>query len=319
MPNDMTLAPIAVGTREVVRAAALPGRSDIYMIPLDKVKIREGFNDVREVDPEYPEHLAMLAESIKAQGFNQDKPVVGFPSPDGFLYLTDGHSRYRATLLANMTGASIEALPFKIEAKGTNDEDRIFGLVTNNNGRNLTPMGEALVVKQLLGRGVTEKEITRRLPGFTSTKIDRLLTLLSADSEIRDMVQAGTVSATLAINVVKSEGVNAAEVLKQGAAVVASAGKTKVTERSLNLTSKPKKEKADPAEKTAKAEGRYDINFARLQWLALSGHRIKAYYDGEEIESFAVMNFDGKNIGEAKTFEKAIDKAMELDKAKETF
>jgi ParB family chromosome partitioning protein len=319
MSKDFNLAPIAVGTREVVRAAALPGRSDIYMIPLDKIKIREGFNDVREVDPEYPEHLAMLAESIKSQGFNQDKPVVGFAGADGFMYLTDGHSRYRASILANLTGAQIEALPFKVEAKGTNDEDRIFGLITNNNGRNLTPMGEALVVKQLLGRGVTEKEISRRLPGFTSTKIDRLLTLLSADSEIRDMVQAGTVSATLAINVVKSEGVNAAEILKEGAAVAAVAGKTKVTERSLNLTSKPKKQKEDPTEKTAKAEGRYDINFARLQWLAYSGHRIQTFWDGEERESFAVVTIDGNRIGAGKTFEKAIDNAMQLDKAKETF
>ncbi len=319
MSNDFNLAPIALGTREVVRAAALPGRQDIYLIPLDKIKIREGFNDVREVDPEYPEHLAMLAESIKSQGFNPDKAVVGFAGADGFMYLTDGHSRYRATILANLTGAQVEALPFKIEAKGTNDEDRIFGLITNNNGRNLTPMGEALVVKQLLGRGVSEKEITRRLPGFTSTKIDRLLTLLSADSEIRDMVQAGTVSATLAINVVKSEGINAAEILKEGAAVAATNGKTKVTERSLNLTSKPKKEKVDVSEKAAKSEGRYDINFARLQWLAYSGNRILTLWDGDEREAFTVVSPDGKKIAEEKSFEKAIDKAMELDKAKETF
>lgn len=319
MPNDFNLAPLAVAGRDVIRALST-GRGDLYTVPLNMIKIREGFNDVREVDPDYPEHLDLLAQSMAAEGFKQDKPVVGFPSDDGFAYLTDGHTRFKAAKLANEKyGASIEAIPFKVEAKGTNDEDRIFGLVTNNNGRNLTPMGEALVVKQLIGRGVTEKEISRRLPGFTSTKIDRLLTLLSADIEVRDMVQSGQVSATLAINVVKAEGVGATDILKEGVAVAAANGKTKVTERSLNLTSKPKKEKEDPAQKVAKTEGRYDINFARLQWLALSGHRIKTYYDGEEIECYAVMNFDGRNLAEAKTFEKAIDKAMELDKAHETF
>ncbi len=318
MFNDFNLAPVAVAGRDAIRALAT-GRGDVYSVPLDKIKFREGFNDVREVDPEYPEHIELLSDSMVAEGFKQDKYVVGFASDDGFCYVTDGHTRIRAARRANEKGASIEAIPFKVEAKGTNDEDRIFGLVTNNNGRNLTPMGEALVVKQLIGRGVSEKEISRRLPGFTSTKIDRLLTLLSADIEVRDMVQSGQVSATLAINVVKSEGINAAEVLKEGAVVAAANGKTKVTERSLNLTSKPKKEKVDTSEKVAKAEGRYDINFARLQWLAYAGARILTYWDGAERESFAVLNSDGKNLGEAKTFEKAIDIAMERDKASETF
>lgn len=318
MFNEFNLSPITVGSREVIRALAT-GRGDIYMVPLDKIKIREGFNDVREVDPEYPEHLAMLAASMKAEGYKQDKPVVGFPSSDGFMYLTDGHSRYRAALLANLQGANIEAIPFKVEAKGTNDEDRIFGLITNNNGRNLTPMGEALVVKQLLSRGVSEKEISRRLPGFTSTKIDRLLTLLSADAPIREMVQSGQVSATLAINVVKSEGANATAILKEGAEVAASKGKAKVTEKNLNLVSKPKKAPVDASEKSAKAEGRYDINFARLQWLAYNGYRIQTLWDGDERESFNVLNVEGVKVSEGKTFEKAIDVAMEKEKASETF
>lgn len=285
----MTTTPIEVSpaNRDVIRSVAT-GRPDAYMIPLALVRVRPGFNDARKADPDYPAHIRELADSMKANGWMRHKPLVGVISSDGFAYPSDGHSRYEAAILANSEGAAIENIPFMPEQKGTNEEDRIYGLILNNNGKRLTPMGEALVIKQLIGRGIDEKEIARRL-GFSLAKVGVALTLVAAPTAIRDMVAAGEVSATTAVKTIKQQGSKAVETLEAGKAAAKAAGKTKVMPKHLEP-------KAVPT----------ITDTTRLEWLACH----VAFVEPLEGRFVVQGGTDGETLGEGPSMREAIDAAM---------
>ncbi|MCA8266466.1 ParB/RepB/Spo0J family partition protein [Burkholderia vietnamiensis] len=286
--NDMT--ELVAGNREVIRSVAT-GRPDAYMIPLGIVRIREGFNDARKADPDYPSHVREIADSMKANGWLRHKPLVGVITPEGLAVPSDGHSRYEAALLANSEGAGIEQIPFMPEHKGTNEDDRIFGLILNNNGKRLTPMGEAIVIKQLIGRGIAEKEIARRL-GYSITKVQNALTLIAAPTQIRDMVSAGEVSATTAIKTIKEHGAQAVEHLQEAKETAAAAGKTRITGKHLG-DPKPKKPHVDTV---------------RLDFLIETGARVEKVSDEPQ---YAVVDKNGNPTFQAGNARNAIDAAIE--------
>ncbi|MCA8013357.1 ParB/RepB/Spo0J family partition protein [Burkholderia vietnamiensis] len=286
--NDMT--ELVAGNREVIRSVAT-GRPDAYMIPLGIVRIREGFNDARKADPDYPSHVREIADSMKANGWLRHKPLVGVITPEGLAVPSDGHSRYEAALLANSEGAGIEQIPFMPEHKGTNEDDRIFGLILNNNGKRLTPMGEAIVIKQLIGRGIAEKEIARRL-GYSITKVQNALTLIAAPTQIRDMVSAGEVSATTAIKTIKEHGAQAVGQLQEAKETAAAAGKTRITGKHLG-DPKPKKPHVDTV---------------RLDFLIETGARVEKVSDEPQ---YAVVDKNGNPTFQAGNARNAIDAAIE--------
>lgn len=285
--STTTLIEPTPANREVIRSVAT-GRPDAYMIPLGIVRIRPGFNDARKADPDYPAHIRELADSLKANGWMRHKPLVGVIGADGHAYPSDGHSRYEAAILANSEGAAIENIPFMPEQKGTNEEDRIYGLILNNNGKRLTPLGEALVIKQLVGRGIDEKEIARRL-GFAPQKVAARLTLIAAPSAIRDMVSTGELSATTAVKTIKQQGAKAVETLEAGKAAAKAAGKAKVMPK--HLDQKPERAITDTT---------------RLEWLACH----VAFVEPLEGRFVVQGGTDGETLGEGETMRGAIDAAM---------
>ena len=162
-----------------------------------------------------------------------DHQVTGVAATaDGYLYVSDGHTRWDAVLLANREGAGIEAVPVINEVRGTTEEDRIFGLILDNSGRRLTLLGEAMVIKRLIGRGIDEKEIARSLTRNVAS-IRNALTLVAAPKPIKEMVTSGAVSATSAVKVMKEQGANAVAHLQAAKEAVTAAGKTKVTPKAL--------------------------------------------------------------------------------------
>ena len=116
--------------------------------------------------------------------------------------------------------------------QGTSLEDITIGLVTNNSGRQLEPLGIAIVIKRLVGYGLSNDEIAKRL-GFTSGYIGQLLILIGAPKKIRDLVSDGKVSASLAVTVLKDHGEDAVSVLETSLVAAVVSGKTKVTAKNL--------------------------------------------------------------------------------------
>ena len=204
--------------------------SDLWKVPVDEIRVIPGFN-VRQHDENYKAHVAGLCSSIVANGFRQDKPLagyVGLEDKKSVIYLTDGHCRLAAVQMAIQQGCEIETLPVVVSPKGTNMEDLTVALVTSNNGKPLSPYETALVCKRLIGYGMEEAEIARRL-SFTAPYVSGLLGLAGAPKRVRDLVVRGEVSATTAMEAVRKHGDEAAEKLEAGVAKAKASGKTKAT------------------------------------------------------------------------------------------
>lgn len=286
---------IAGNVKDVMRSYKT-GVADVYMVKLEGVRVRPGFNEARESDPEYKAAVREYADSMKANGFFRHKPLKVSADADGFLYIADGHTRFDAVNLANSEGAGIESIPVINEMRGTTEEDRIFGLILDNSGRKLTPLGEGMVIKQLIGRGIDEKEIARRL-GFSTAKVSNLLTLVAAPSPVRAMVSAGEVSATVAIKAVKQQGSNAVAHLQAGVDAAKAAGKTKATDKHLT----PKK-----------APGLH-ADTIRLEWLAVNSAAVFNVSARMGYDCFSVDSANGVQLGAGPTMRAAIDQAMSAE------
>lgn len=289
---------ITQGSRDILRAARV-GTGDIYMVPLAALSIEPGFNDAREADPDYPAHVEQIAQIMAAEGFYRDRPISVAVASDGRILITDGHTRHKAAHRANEIRvaagfAPIEAVPVCNEPKGTTALDRKLSRITKNTSRPLTPLGEAIVIKDALSTGVSVNEVARRT-GYSPAIIDARLTLLAAPQSITDLVRAGTVSATLAVATVKKEKHKAAEVLADA-------------HEHAKATGSPNRIK--PSHMNAQvAKGPSDT--ARLDWLV--NHQVLPVCRSKPgMGRFYAIDYAGKRIGEGITPRDAIDAAMEV-------
>lgn len=215
---------------------------DLWNVPRSAIRIIDGFNVRSPASKAGKEHVKHLASLIEANGYDDDKPLVGYVAKEeggDVIYLTDGEHRLAAVDLLISKGKEFDALPVKIKPRGTSMEDLTVALATGNSGKPLTPYELASVVKRLLGYRMDEKTIAKRL-GITKKYLDDLLFLMAAPEPIRDLVSNNKVSASLAIATLREKPKKAVEVLQAAVAKAEAAGKTKVTPKALKA---PKGEK----------------------------------------------------------------------------
>lgn len=209
--------------------------SDLWKVPLDQIHIIAGFN-VRSNAADHKAHVDGLTESILANGFYASKPLSGYVALEDdkqIIYLTDGHCRLEAVHAAIRRGAEIHALPVVVSPKGTSLEDLTVALVTSNSGKPLTPYEVGIVCKRLTGFGWDEKQIAAKLC-MTVQRVGGLLDLIGAPKAVRDLVVAGTVSATQAIETLKRHGPTAGDKLQAGAEKARATGKAKATKKHID-------------------------------------------------------------------------------------
>ena len=207
--------------------------SDMFNILVDKIEIEADFN-VRISGPEYNATIREIADSIKAQGFLRSRPLTVRQLGDRIV-IVDGHTRFAAVQLVISEGVEIRSLPCVLEPRHTTAEDRNLTLITANNGRQLSPMEKAIVVKRQLSFGWTEQQIAAKL-GVSYQQVCNWLAVASADREVRDAVASGDVAFTEAVKIVKRDGDKAADTIK--AAVAANGGK-RVTAKNLRGNAPP--------------------------------------------------------------------------------
>lgn len=244
-----------------------------YAVPRDKIRVIDGFNIRNAADPEYKAHIRALANSMKANGYMQDKPLAGYVAKDpdtgeNVIYLTDGHSRLAAVDLANSEGCEFNLLPLVVKPKGTSMEDLTVALYTSNSGKPLTTFETAMLCKRLLGFGMTEKQIAERL-GFKAGKkyVDDLLSLVAAPKELRDMVANGSVGASLAIATIKDVGpAKAAKKLEKAVEKAKAEGKTKVTPKAVRADKHIDDIMVDALAKALKAELKEQREAGKSGW-----------------------------------------------------
>lgn len=231
MTTETTLPQFEQGSLKKATNGMTSG--DLWNCPRQRIHVDPDFN-VRIKDDAYQTRVRSIADSIKVNGFYKDKPLAGYAAldPSGFeiIILTDGHTRLDAVDLAVSEGVEIKDIPMVTKPRGTSMEDLTVALVTGNSGEKLTPFEMATVCKRLVGYGMEVKDIATRL-GYGKAYIEGLLDLLAAPKAVRDLVATGKVSATLAVETIKTHGKEAGNVLSAGVEAATASGKGKVTKK----------------------------------------------------------------------------------------
>ena len=207
---------------------------DLWQVPLQHLKAIPGFN-VRVRDAAYEAHIRSLADSMKSEGYRQSHPLSGFVANENgisVIYYYDGHSRLEAVALANSEGAEIDRVPVVISQSGTSILDLTVALVKENNSKPLTAFETSIVCKRLSSYGWELARIAERL-SFSIQYVDNLLLLAAAPPQIQEMVQRGEVSAAQAVEIMRSAGSQAVDILKGALETAKAQGKSRVTARHL--------------------------------------------------------------------------------------
>jgi ParB-like chromosome segregation protein Spo0J len=173
------------------------------------------------------DHIEKMVASIVERGTLHFPPISVYQK-DGEVYLITGHCRREAFIEARRRGAPVKGI--LAVANTQSEEERTLDLLDSNDGLPLTMVEKAIVVKRLVSFGWTPTEIAKKR-GVTVKAISDLLLLLEAPEEIKNLVQDGKVSATLAIEVTKENPQTAVATLTEAVQVAENQGKAKATRK----------------------------------------------------------------------------------------
>ncbi len=211
----------------------MEGRSDVFKINPFDIEVEDGFN-VRDFEsPEVAEHVDGLALSISEVGVQRPLKVR---NKGGKLILVDGECRLRAVVRAiEVYGAEINAIPVILADRAMSDADAALGILVDNSGLDVSPLGKSIVVKRLTAFGWSQADIAKKA-GMSKARVIQLLDLAGLSTEVKGLISAGTVSATTALATARANNFDddkTAAQIKEAATKVAASGKARVTSRAL--------------------------------------------------------------------------------------
>lgn len=169
-----------------------------FRIPLDKVKVKAGFNTRFDKPPK--DKYDRLKELVRAEG--QRVPAEVLVLPDKTVQIADGHQRYE--ILCDLEredpqGRTLLCIPFQ----GNEDDAKLRSITTNLGNTGLTVMDNVINWDYLinkLGKPVSEVASMYKVSQATITEGLKLLML---DKKHQKMVHEGKLSQSLALRLVK--------------------------------------------------------------------------------------------------------------------
>lgn len=213
-------------------------RADAVHVQYESLHIEPGFN-LREAGPDLEESIEALTQHIMDGG--KFPPLEVRLRDDGGAYVVDGHRRHAAIGRALERGAPLrnptdgKAWVHVVVFEG-NDADRIARIITSAANKPLTAVEIAEGYKRLRAFNWTPAQIGKKV-GKTAEHVLQLLALGDAGSDVRQMVSAGEVSATLAAKAARKHGEKAGEVLGEQLQTAKARGKARVTPSTSGKTS----------------------------------------------------------------------------------
>lgn len=199
------------------------------------LEVEEGFN-ARPLNAEHVNEMAL------AQRNGATFPPLEVRVEDGRIIIVDGHHRHAASLQNIAAGFDIKSLDVR-HFRG-NDADRVAHMITSASGLALTPLQLGVQYRKLIGYGWTEPQIANRR-GKSVQHVKDMIQLAEANSDVHQAVNAGLISGTAALKMVKQHGSKAGAVIQEGLEQAKAEGKEKVTPKALARSSAPRK----PADK----------------------------------------------------------------------
>ena len=199
------------------------------------LEIEEGFN----ARPLNPDHVAEMSLAMRN---GATFPPLEVRVDDGRIIIVDGHHRHAAALKAIAEGYEIKALDCR-HFRG-NDADRVAHMLNSASGLALTPLQLGIQYRKLIGFGWTDKQIADRR-GKSVQHVKDMIQLAEANSDVHQAINAGQITGTAALKMVKQHGSKAGEVIRAGVEQAQAEGKTKVKPKALAGRGAPRK----PADK----------------------------------------------------------------------
>ena len=183
------------------------------------------FDPANNIRPLNEQHVNNLSEEYRKNGPDALPPLrVIFNNDEPYAIGVEGFHRYAAALKAGLA-----YLPC-IEFSGT-PLQKLALMVKSSQGLPLTALQRADAYKSMRETGASLQEIADEV--LTSkTDVEDKLFLAGAPKSVRDMVEAGQVSATEAIKVLRKAGGDAEAILTEALKKAMEKGKKKTTNAS---------------------------------------------------------------------------------------
>ena len=193
-------------------------------IRLADIHVKPGFNKRNTQDPEYLEAMGELVSYLEAGG--EVPPLEVHARDEGGVWVVEGHRRREAFGLLAAAGKPVEWIHIK-QFNG-NDAERIARIATSASQLQLKPLERAAVYAELRALNWSDDDIAKRM-GKHVSHVRSHLALIDANTDVQTMVKNGEVSATVAVQHVKSHGEKAGAVLAEKLDQAKAQGKSKVT------------------------------------------------------------------------------------------
>lgn len=284
---DLTAAPIITGNTKAAVKEAGGGSSDLWMIAPSKL-FHDAHDNARPLDKARVAHYTAL---MLANGYDKTKPIGCFVRKVGEenrIHVHDGQHRYFAALAAIESGnwsrpeVAFDRVPVVIRDARTVDRKTLIitGIIAND-GERLTPLELAGRIAELQREGMTQAEVCAQL-NITSQTVRDVMLLLDAPATLHNLIREKAITSTLAITTIRDVGpAKALDVIEKALSVATKNGRTKVTQKNLEL---PTSLKGKPAKKApAKAKGG-SIEISNRLAKQLLFAAVAAYSDGDFCE-----------------------------------
>jgi ParB family chromosome partitioning protein len=274
-------ATITPGVLKEAMKAAGASSGDLWKLPFDELRIIEGFN-LRVRTPQYQAKVEEYAELLASEGWLAHEPMKGLVQHDeetgkNLVYIFDGHTRLLALPLANakreamglplISDVTVIAIPSKKNGKEPiSIADLTVAMIQANMSNPHTAYELAIACKRLADDQVPNSQIAKRL-SLSTEWVKCLLLLMSAPKELRARVASEALTVTLAVQLLKDHGDEAAEMVEDAAAEKEAQGKpVKITKKNIKPSSPFTKavKRSAPAMYDALSNVRQDPAFAKL-------------------------------------------------------
>lgn len=183
-------------------------KSDLWKIDPRRLVEIDGFNLRDYDDPEVIAQIEAFADAYAKGRFVP--PLIVWTDSEGNISPVEGHLRRRGAMLCIERGGD---LPFvdAVAFKGS-DAERIELMLRSADGLPLKPLNTAIGYLRLHRKGYTNSEIAQKV-NRTVARVEQLLLLATADSDVHALVKSGRVSADGAIEAVRLHAEHAGEYL----------------------------------------------------------------------------------------------------------
>lgn len=201
-------------------------RGDSIKVRYDQIVIVDGFN-VREDDDELREHIASLLAAMVAK--QPIPPVEVWVNPEtGDIEMVEGHCRHIAYGQYREIEPSWDGYISAVQFTGTPFQ-RKMRIASSNKQLKLKPVALGRLymhARDVLG--ATRKEIAAEA-GMSVAHVDQMILLAGGAPEIQEAIDAGQISATEAVKLVRDHGDAAPAELERRQEIAKENGKDKVT------------------------------------------------------------------------------------------